>query len=69
MRKNLLMFLKVAAVSDAERGKNGALNAFLQQRHSLRTTKEENDRLRAEVSYKPYHDAAYKMFASIDCHS
>jgi hypothetical protein len=39
----------VAAVGDAERGKQGALNAFLAERHHLRPPREETDRLRAEV--------------------
>ncbi|PSC70697.1 serine threonine-kinase 4-like isoform X1 [Micractinium conductrix] len=39
----------VAAVSDAERGKQGALNAFLAERHHLRPQRDETDRLRAEL--------------------
>ena len=41
----------VAAVADADRGKMGALNAFLQEPHRLRggVGREEGDRLRAEV--------------------
>lgn len=39
----------VAAVGDAERGKQGALNAFLAERHHLRLPREETDRLRQEV--------------------
>ncbi len=41
----------VAAVGDAERGKQGALNAFLAERHHLRLPREETDRLRQEVCY------------------
>lgn len=39
----------VAAVGDAERGKQGALNAFLAERHHLRLPREETDRLRQEL--------------------
>ena len=35
-------------MGDAERGKQGALNAFLAERHHLRPPREETDRLRAE---------------------
>jgi hypothetical protein len=41
--------LQVAAVGDAERGKQGALNAFLAERHHMRPSREDSDRLRAEV--------------------
>jgi hypothetical protein len=40
---------QVAAVSDAERGKQGALNAFLAERQHLLRPPQESDRLRAEV--------------------
>lgn len=40
---------QVAAVGDAERGKQGALNAFLAERQHLRPPREETDRLRTEV--------------------
>lgn len=39
----------VAAVGDADRGKQGALNALLQQRQTARVGREEGERLRAEV--------------------
>lgn len=40
----------VAAVADADRGKQAALNAFLQQRQNLRPSREEMDKLRTEVN-------------------
>ena len=40
----------VAALSDMEKGKQGALNAFLQQRQNVRPAAEETERLRAEVN-------------------
>ena len=40
----------VAAVGDAEKGKQGALNALLQQRQHLRVGREEGERLRAEAA-------------------
>lgn len=40
----------VAAVGDADKGKQGALNALLQQRQHLRVGREEGERLRAEAA-------------------
>lgn len=40
----------VAAVSDTERGKQAALNTFIQQRLNLRPSSQELDKLRSEVN-------------------
>lgn len=49
-RQQEVMRELVAAVTDADRGKQGALNAFLQQRQQVRPGREDAERLRAEVN-------------------